>query len=284
MKKLFTLALALVALSSCNKEAIDSNAPVEVKMNAKIANTKAAINPGSAVQGVQFARWNGETADWISISAISITGEIATDGKITLSPTQYYQTDEKSHFVGFYPAATSVAAGVASMTITGNEDVLYATPVEGSKTSLLPAMTFNHQLSQFKFIVKKDASVAPDVTAVSVTIKDANTTFNMALLDGALSTWATPTAISVMTGKTATDAGYTENNVFMIEPGLSKIVLTVSADGYTTRDVEIDGSSDGKFLKGYAYEITLTFKPTTIEPTSAISKWEDGPATGGDIE
>ena len=79
------------------------------------------------------------------------------------------------------------------MTIDGSNDVIYAAPVSGSKTVAMPAMAFNHKLTQFKFIVKIDGTtVTEEVTNVNVSINNANTTFDMAIADGAITNFATP--------------------------------------------------------------------------------------------
>lgn len=285
MKKLLSFALALVAMSSCSNEQIDPNTPAEVKMNAQIATTKAAINPGSAVTDVQIARLDG-TPDWTSVSSIITTGAIATDGEITLSPKQFYPTTGNVNFVGFYPTATTIAGGVASMTITGKEDVLYAQPVSGSKatagTSI--SMEFNHMLTQFQFIIKKATDVVKDVQNVSVKFKSVSTTFNMALTDGALSGWKTDAEIEIMNNQTASEIDYTHNETYMIQPDLTSIVLVVSAEGYEEQEVTINGTNDGVFKKGHAYAITLTFKATEVKPTSTIAKWETGNPGNSDVE
>lgn len=286
MKRLFTMALALVALGSCSNEQIDTNAPVEVKMNAKVTATKAVINAGDAVTGVQFARIDGDTPAWTSVTAVTTTGDIAkTSGAITFTNPQFYpSTDGMVNFVGYFPAAKSIAAGVVSMEITGDEDVLYAAPVAGNKTNKLGSMAFNHMLTQFTFVIVKEASVSPDVTGVEVAIKDAKTTFDMALADGVLDNWAGAKAIPVITGGTATITPSTATVPFMIEPDMTSLVLTVSADGYASQPITILGSDNGKFEKGSSYVITLTFKATSIEPTSTISAWKPGTATGGDVQ
>lgn len=282
MKRLFTLALALVALSSCSKEQIDPNAPVEVKMNAKVANTKAVIAPGDAVADVQFVRLDGDTPNWTSVNTIDLTGSIATDGEITLSKAQFYPSTGNVNFIGYFPAAKSFASGVASMEIDGTNDLIYAKPVAGTKATPALVMEFEHLLTQFKFIVKRDAMVPEDVKNVSVKFKNANTAFTMAIADGVLDAWATPIEISAITSGVAAETASTPT-IFMLEPNLGSITLTVSADGYVANDIVINGTDGGKFKQGFAYDITLTFKATSVVPTSTISAWQNGTGAGSDI-
>lgn len=295
MKKLILSVLAIAAMTSCTKssdEEIDPNAPVEIKLNAGIealARAEVSQTTGITGNGVQFVRINGESPNWTTISAITTTGSIAaTTGVITFSTLQYYPTDgSNANIVGFYPKAENITAGVASMKITGEEDVIYASSVSGNKeTPIASAMPFNHKLTQFKFVIQRDAaSTDTDITNVSVKIKDSKTTFKLALADGELSDWTTPlSTIQPITNATAKTAASTPTDGFMLQPDMSSISLSVSATGYTAQDITINGTDNNKFETGKAYTITLTFKGTEITPSSTIAEWGDGTGADGEIE
>lgn len=173
MKKYLVMAMAAVAMVGCTQSEDENigNGLVEIKLNAGITaavGTRAALNPGSAVAGVQFARIDGDTQNWTGITAPSFTGDVAaTTGEVTFSATQYYPSDgSKTNLVAYYPVAQSIVSGVASMKITGAEDVLYASPISGTKTAPVLAFTLAHKLTQFSFLVAKDANVDSDVTAI----------------------------------------------------------------------------------------------------------------------
>lgn len=293
MKKMIFSLLAIAAMTSCtttSEDEIDPNAPVEIKLNAGVealARAEVTLTTGIA-SGVQFARIDGTTTDWTTISTISLTGSIAaTTGTITFNPSQYYPVDgSNTNIVGFYPAATSITDGVASMTITGQEDVIYANPTSGSKGAPMTSIAFNHLLTQFNFAIKREAaSTDDDITNVSVTIKDANTTFKLALADGTLSDWNTAVSTIIpITNGTATTTTSTATQKIMLQPKMSSITLTVSADEYDAQDITIQGTDENKFQAGKAYTITLTFKGTGIAPSAAITVWEDGTAGGADVE
>ena len=173
------------------------------------------------------------------------------------------------------------------MKITGEEDVIYAGPVAGSKgTPIASAMIFNHKLTQFKFVIQRDnTSTDADITAVSVKIKDAKTTFKLALADGTLSDWATPlSTIQPIADATAKIAASTATTGYMLEPDMSSITLCVSATGYSEQEITINGTDENKFEAGKAYTITLTFKGTEITPSATITEWGDGTGASGDIK
>lgn len=297
MKKILLAVTAALAITSCSQNEdeviINNDNPVEINLNGGVEATtvsRAAINKGDALSGIQFVRVDGNDIGTLEdFSNVTIIGAMAAGGTITFSPVQYYPSNgsTNANILGFYPAATSIAAGVATMTITGDEDVLYASAVSGSKeTPIATPLSFQHKLTQFKFVVKRDAtSTDADIANVAVTIKDANSIFKMSLVDGALSDWGTPIpTINAITNATATTAGTSETVGFMLEPNLTSLVLTVSATGYDPSDVTITGTDGGKFEMGKAYTITLTFKGKSITPSGAIAEWTTGTGGAADIE
>ena len=285
MKKLLLPVFALLALASCNNEEIQdiqSNEPVEIKLNAGLVQTRAAIESDAAgkltaeLTKVQFIRADGATVDWTTATAASFTGTIGTDGKIT-GFTEYYPTDgSNANIVGYYPAATSIAAGKLSMTIDGSNDVIYAAPVSGSKTVAMPAVAFNHKLTQFKFIVKIDGTtVTEEVTNVNVSINNANTTFDMAIADGAITNFATP--INTIKAMTNATTSATASEGIMLEPNLSSLSVKITADGYTEKDIAITpNASETKFEEGKVYTITLVLSKVKIEASATVGQWIDG--------
>lgn len=294
MKKIMLVTMAAMAMASCtqNDEIFSNDDLVEIKLNGGIETTvvsRAAVNKEDALSNIQFVKVDGETiSDLKGVNAISTTGDMVKAGTITFQTTQYYpSTDGKTNIIGFYPAATAVADGVASMSITGAEDVLYAPAVSGKKTDEIKnKLQFGHKLTQFKFVLKRDAtSTDADITNVNVAIENANSTFDMNLYNGTLSEWATPiSTITPIVNATATLAGTSESAGIMLEPDLTALKLKVSATGYPEEPVSISGTDDGKFAAGSAYTITLTFKGKSITPTGEIADWTPGTAGGADIQ
>ena len=286
MKKLFISSLAILAMASCSKnEDLAGQNGKEIKMKAGVTApvSRAAIGQDASgkltaeLTGVQFLRADGTTADWTTVTAPSFTGTIAVSGAISPSATQFYPTDgSNANIMGYYPAASGAISGSKiPMTITGAEDVIYAAPVSGSKSSALGAMTFTHKLTQFTFVASRTADLNADVTNVKISVKDANTTFTMAIADGTLAGFSTPAKIDVLTSGTATEAGSAETEGFMLEPGQASVTLTVSGTGFPEQDITVSPTS-GNFLAGSKYKITVQFGAKQVAGTASIGKWNDG--------
>lgn len=287
MKKLLLPVFALLALASCNNEEIQdiqSNEPVAIKLNAGLVQTRAAIESdadgklAAELIGVQFIRVDGATVDWTTATPASFTGNIGTDGKIT-EFEQYYPTNgDDVNIVGYYPAATSIAAGKLSMEIDGSNDVIYAAPVSGNKTAENPtlAMAFNHKLTQFKFIVKIDGtSVTEDVTGVNVTVNNVNTTFDMAIADGTTTNFGAPVKNIKAVDNAITSE--TANAGIMIQPGLSSLSITIAANKYTENTIDIESQeTDKKFHEGKVYTITLVLSKKAVTASATVGQWIDG--------
>ncbi|WP_106829986.1 fimbrillin family protein [Parabacteroides pacaensis] len=310
MKKLMISIFTIAAMVSCTSEneIIDNGGKndekVEIKLNAGInVITKAAIEsgadklPSAAIPNVQFQRIDAAAdapIDWTNTELTSFTGTIGTDGSITTNSAnkQYYDSnDNKAHIVGYFPSGT-VTNGVVSMTIDGTNDVIYAQPInKGNRTTpTTEAFAFNHKLTQFKFVVKTDnASITTEINDIDITIKNANTTFSMALKDGELSGWGNPKSDIGPATMTA-PAGGTESSSsagILLEPNLSKLELLVKASTLPTEgvSVEIAGTeASGKFEPSKAYTITLTLQRKTIDGSATVTGWTDGTAGSGTVE
>ena len=298
MKKIMLLTIAGMALASCtqNYDRLDelevNSSPSEIKLYGGVqvySSVKSIFNPNDEVPEIQFIKLDGETPSWEEVSTATTTGKLGTGGAITFTSTMYYPNDEtKTQITAFYPAAKSILKNKASMEITGAEDVLYASSVSGTKKIPISSpLTFNHLLTQFKFVIQREAAstggtdAANDIKNVKITVKDANTAFTLNLTDGSLSAWGTakniPTSITNGTAATTASAASTP---LLLEPGLVSITLSIEADGYTPQDVTIQGTTENTFKAGYGYTITLTFKGKEIDSSGVISEWTPGTATG----
>ena len=201
MKSILIYSLALAALTSCSKseEAITPDnpnnplPPKEIHISAAIeasaqtkATTRADATPlkgpidGTAdIPGIQFlhkdattSEMSGEVLSFDDATLITgtriATGTATTGGSITFSGSapQYDQKDNKNaYFVAYYPEATEVSSNVATLTIDGKTDILYAERYDaGSYTSITTnTMTFKHALAQIKVICKGAADATQGV-------------------------------------------------------------------------------------------------------------------------
>lgn len=296
MKKMFIPVLALLGMVACTNEnepeiEISNNEPVEIKLDAQlseVAVSRAAIAQGTDgaltanLENVQFLKVDGATAVWTG-SLTPTTATIKTDGNIDFggNAPHYPINGDKTHIMGYYPAATGVTAGAINMTITGQEDVIYASAVEGSKnTEITAPLAFSHKLTQFKFIIKRDADIV-DVANVSVKVKGANTVFKMDIADGTLSEWGTSKDIEALTGGTAKETASAASEPIMLQPDLASLTLAVTGDagdeGFSG-EVAVDSKKEvgGKYLAGKAYTITLRLGAKDVAGSASIGKWEDG--------
>lgn len=293
MKKLIIYVSALLLTTACTSETEQdlSNEPKEIQLTAGILRTqvKAPIgqeNDGTLTEnltGVQFLQIDGEkeTIDWVSATTPFI-GTIAKGAEGTISITSephphYPINGSKTNIMGYYPAGT-VSAGKISMTITGAEDVLYAPAVSGSKAQEdgVGKMAFVHKLTQFKVVVKKAADISTDINGINVKVKDANSTFDMAVSNGILNNWGTLiSTIQPVTNQSTSGNGYTSTGI-MLEPGLPTITLSVSAADYTDKDINFTSIDEGTFKAGKSYILTITFGAKDVTGGASIGKWEEG--------
>ena len=295
MKKILLATMAVLAMAGCsqNEDAVVvNNDPVEINLNGGIEAvvvSRAAVNQGEVLSGIQFVRVDGAgIGELTDFNDVTTTGDMTEAGEITFQSKQYYPSNgtTNANILAFYPAATSIAAGVANMTIDGTKDVMYAAAVSGSKgTPIASSLSFAHKLTQFKFVIKRDADTTDDdIANVKVAIKDANSEFKMKLKDGSLSGWDIPSTITPITAGIAGTSESTATEGFMLEPNLAKLSLSVSATGYGEKTIDIVGTDNGKFEVGKAYTITLTFKGTEITPSGEIAEWTPGTAGGADVQ
>ncbi len=300
MRKIMLLALAGMALASCtqNYDGLDelgvNNNPSEIKLYGGVqvySSVKSMFNPGDQVSDIQFIKLDGETPSWEGINAATTTGELGTGGAITFTSPMYYPNNETTatQITAFYPAAKSIAKNIASMEITGDEDVLYAGSVSGTKkTPISSPLTFNHLLTQFKFVIQREAAstggedAANDINGVKIAVKGAHTSFTLDLTNGNLSALNDDTGkdIDALTNGTAATTASAPSTPLLLEPGLGSITLIIEANGYTSQTITIEGTTENTFKAGHAYTITLTFKGKEIASNGSISEWTPGTATG----
>lgn len=312
---MISIAATVAAMTACTSESDEINGvinpkdeKVEIKLNAGVSSisTKAAIesneagNPTSNVENVFLYKQEGKAEPtWSSVTlgnAIGVT--INSNGTIDFgSNPQYYPIDGSNvYFIGYRTGNTTAETPTdnkISVTITGNEDVLYASSFDAgtrASTTTGTKMTFKHLLTQIKFTLQKDANVTGDISVTSIKIIKASdaglkNTFNMSLADGTLSDWSgTLSDISVTnipTGNLTTTASSSTDGV-MLEPEISSITIEVAStsfpDGKLTTN--ITGVSSGKFEAGTSYTIALTVKDKSVSGSASIEKWNEANGSG----
>ena len=99
MKKILLAVTAALAITGCSQNEdeviINNGNSVEINLNGGVEATtvsRAAINKGEALSGIQFVRVDGNDIGTLEdFSNVTITGAMAAGGAITFSPVQYYQ-------------------------------------------------------------------------------------------------------------------------------------------------------------------------------------------------
>ncbi|MDD2425915.1 MAG: fimbrillin family protein [Bacteroidales bacterium] len=310
MKKLLIAVLAVITIASCTKSNPEENlVPINFG-SGLLVSTKAPITSGETglveaqLTGVQILRAaDGSSAVWDTVSSVRTTATIDTDGDVTPASTQYYNADgTKAWLMGYYPAATSLAANKASWTIDGDQDIIVAPSTDaGTKNdNPLPtvALAFKLKLTQVQFKVKAQDAAAIDFWGTLTYIKvNAATKLQLTLSNNtsaasALAAASEPDAtdlttkgvtfpVTFETHATNYDAGY-----LMVLPTVLGAVKVKTSKG-TEQTISVsglEGDTEGvpnALVAGKAYEITLTFTATGITMTATVTAWATGdPGTG----
>lgn len=293
----FLLLAAGVLLASCSKSESEGGEgpvpgqPVAIRLSAGIdaaeAESKASVTTSATVriegwEGTAAPNYATTASKWNSTSSVSVN---STAAAITLSPAQYYNADGsiKTYIKGWYPAIASNSGTVTFNNTNGTMDVLYATEVSGSKSSVVSSpLVFKHKSAQLVFKVKRDASLA-EGTKIK-TIKVLNTAIPTSLtLSTNTVNYTSKTELAVP-NVTVAEIGTTEalaGQPLMVRPeaNLNSVKLyveTVKADGTTAaatyNNVALT-TSDNKLTEGSAYTVTLTFKQAGISLKGNITPW-----------
>ncbi len=223
------------------------------------------------------------------------TSSIDADGRIHWAGTYYYPLDENSgvKFCAYHPFTANVsapAAGqapVASFTLTGAEDLMYATPVVGWRTKTEGTdLHFNHVLTQLTFVLSDPEGNFGGKKLTGIKFLGANTTGKMNIETGAIDGWTTPGDLAVsglgegieITADAQSSDGQTVGSEIMLQPGQTSFPITVTIDGYDYTGITIRPTAPAtEFGVGKSYKITLIFKERVpIGVSASVQAWEDG--------
>jgi len=258
--------------------------------------TKASITTVDNLEPIQILRApdHATTADYSALSAPTITGIINGLGDVTPSTEQYYNANNtlKAWFAAFYPDATTISSGVATFTINGSQDLVWAPSVSaGSKNTPDAAFSFafDHKLSkiQINVVAENAGAVSSWGTVNSIKI---NTSTSLDLdIDGAeagtLAANSTPVLTDLQT-LNASDAAVSgvvlttsnqDMGSLMILPGTNITLKIVTTAGNETVNI-------GTIEAGKAYTINLTFKLNAITFKATLTDWADGGTAGHDVK
>lgn len=252
------------------------------------------------------------TADWTALPLmqnVQTTTIDKTTGMMAWTGTHTYpkasDTKQNVKFMAYYPYAAEgtgddkvIAAGVSTapklnFTLDGSKDLMWATPVLGSRTAPASALKFNHKLTQFTFELKDTKGDFTTTKGVvqKVTI-NANTKGVMDMESGVISGWATPTDISVLKAEITTvpkDTPVALNTTTMLQAGQASFAVKLTCKLATETAVDLNGTikpvGDTKFLEGKAYKITLGLSGDVLVQLAAeVIPWVEGGTGSGNME
>lgn len=238
-------------------------------------------------------------------SVDAVTGSLAWNG------TYYYPLGEEKfvQFCVYHPFAalgteganyvTAPAAGQAPVlhfTLTGGEDIMFATPVVGSNASQPGKLSFQHALTQLRFELVDEFNAYTGTTLEDIVFVGVRAVGSMNIETGTLGVWSGETDLSLSGFEPVAIAAPKETpqqlaGEMMLQPGLESFKIRVVTSGGTFNDVTVrptstlDGQPETTFAAGRSYLITLTFKKRFgIEAGTTVEPWQFGGTGEGSIQ
>ncbi|HRW95548.1 MAG TPA: fimbrillin family protein [Bacteroidales bacterium] len=305
MKKVFLIVFLIIF--GCTKEAPEKiplppdEVQVPIGFGAGIINTKAPIEsvsgvPSTQIDGIQVLRVEAaknSTPVWTATSSVAATASFFTTGNFVVTPAQYYPGNKNTyaHFTAYYPGvnensvATTLSNGVATFTITGQEDIISApsASAQGSQNPIPVALTFSHKLSQLQIYIKaaNDGAIAAwgNITAVKAS---SPTVLTLNVTSQALAQHSTPVVSDLSTGESpqALTTSSASFGTILVFPGT--LTLKVTSANVPEQTVTISGLSST--TAGHAHRIDLTFTATAINFSATLTDWVNGATGSGTVE
>ncbi len=314
MKK--TLLIVFLLIFGCTKEApeklpIPSGDEPQIPINfgGGIINTKAPILstsgiPTTQIDGIQILRQNVKSTSptWSTVSSVTATAtffNFASDPgsgiyNFVVDPKQYFHTQKQyyNHFTAYYPGvnenavATTIASGVATFTITGQEDIISAPTVNAGNSqaqSLPVSFVFSHKLSQVQIYVKAASAGAGtawgNVTAVKAT---SATVLNLTVSTQTLAQNATPVVTDLSTGQSpqALTTDFVSFGSILVFPG----TLTIKVTTANVAEQTVTISPSITTVAGSSHRIDLTFTATAINFSATLTDWVTGTSGTGTVQ
>ena len=216
----------------------------------------------------------------------------ATTGSLFWNNTYSYPLEkEKSvKFCVYHPYAAINAGGfnyveaiagkspILHFRLTGAEDVMWVTPVLGSRRQAPGTLVFDHKLTQLRFQLVDDEGNFAGTRVNGLIFTGINTVSTLNIETGILGEWATLSDVVVFPLKTSVEVrGTTEapqvlTGEVMLQPGQSSFRLTVKTDvkgDYPNVEIRPSGG-ETIFAAGRSYMVTLKFRKRSVVALSAI--------------
>ena len=206
----------------------------------------------------------------------------------------YYplEEDRSVEFCAYHPYAAAGSDGdcfveapapgkapALHFTLSGQEDVMCAEPVIGSRSRVPGPLEFRHVLTQLRLRLVDPEGAFAGETLDEIALLDVNTTGVMDVETGALGAWGDPAELAVPGIETVPITGSEElpqevGGEVMLQPGLSSFVIRV----VTSR-----GSYDRVVIRPTS--VIGTFRPLTgISLSATVVPWQMGGTGSGVVQ
>jgi len=228
--------------------------------------------------------------------------KVGMDGSVSWilksqSETQpmYPETGDWLYIVAVSPVAVPSADGKVSYTLTGKEDLLYASEIRGNqwdgdrfsgntKAERNKPLAFSHLLTRLQFKACKQQTGGPAVKIIRVTVNEAESMVTLPLATG-LPVFSGAQGLSLHpaddTGKEIPADGTAVSLGNLLLPPLSTgtvytLEIETSMGIYRDIPIEFSGSSASENLQaGVSHEILLTLSDIALGITSVtVTPWE----------
>lgn len=285
------LGAALAVLAGCSSEEVldggNPNGQAEIKLQADVVRyieTKAAPTQEFAAKllAIKSTASDYTTTEWLSdIDIAATTGTISfAEGQKKYYPSDGSTIKMKSIAPSLAAEKLTITSGIATYTITGQEDIMVSNEVSGTKTDKdNKELTFTPLLTKISFKAIRDASFAEDFNITGITIKQVPTKLDLNVSAGTIAAASPETKGDLTAGGTfsnisvATTANTTAANAIYLLPQAT-YELTITTDKFFPADgvtITIKPSTGGNFLATSSYTITLNFKGKDISGTADVT-------------
>ena len=270
MKKLLVGALALLALTACNKdnksEALQQEA-MQFGSNIPALNLRMAGNAFEANDAIGISMTGDATATNVEYKTTA-GGATATFAPAATGLT--FAEGQTVNFVSYYPYSASATTDLAIDLTNDQTDVLYSNNLTGIKTAKAAnganhVLQFTHKLALVSFTM---TGLPAGTTITSAQLEGIVTTSSMKIADGTL-TNGTTTATQKLQLKNGT---FAPTIVIPATNANAKLVITLS-DGksysYTFPSLALQSGKNHKF------NVTLASGAITVDQVNGqISDWD----------
>lgn len=282
------LFLTFLFLSGCGQKDLPEAVPIAFKAHFKLGTevnvySKAPVTNLTDMGTIYICRADGTVVDYSGLNQPTLSGTVQTDGTVTPSLLQYYQTDgTPANFIAFHPQAYSMSNGIVNFRITGQEDIMagicnYAGYAQNPVTV---TFGFSHLLSQLDYEIVAESQAAADAWGTLTYIKVTTpTSLDLDLNSNILTTNTDPVEQDLLSslGNNAAvpiTTTYSSAGNVMIPSHNAQLILKIK----TSTSEELTIPTNLWYLApGNIHKITLTFKgnATGIPITATLSGWPE---------